>query len=91
MIQRGHTSVTQVKVVWSDMDTTLATWEDATPLKERFPHAPAWGQAASEERGNVSPDMQDKEEELVKGEDATTTKTKHDEDGASAQPRRQRS
>ena len=39
------------------MDAALATLEDATALKERFPNAPAWGQAAPEKRGNVSTDM----------------------------------
>jgi hypothetical protein len=46
-----------VKVVWFDMDAALATLEDTTSLKERFPNAPAWGQAAPKKRGNVSTDM----------------------------------
>jgi hypothetical protein len=41
------------------MDESLATWEDLKALKDRFPHAPAWGQAAFQERGNVSTDTQD--------------------------------
>jgi hypothetical protein len=38
-------------------NTALATWEDATTPKERFPNASAWGQATPEEQGNVSNDM----------------------------------
>ena len=30
------------------------TWEDLIDLKTRFPYAPAWGQALSQGRGNVS-------------------------------------
>lgn len=54
MIQRNRTMIAQVKVVWSGMDAELATWEDAEALYNRFPRAPAWGQAVIEERGNVS-------------------------------------
>jgi hypothetical protein len=59
MIQKGSATVAQVKVLWSGMDESLATWEDLMALKDRFPHAPAWGQAAFQERGNVSADTQD--------------------------------
>ena len=33
---------------------SLATWEDAKPLKQKFPRTPAWGQAGSQERGPVT-------------------------------------
>jgi transposase InsO family protein len=59
LIQKGGATVAQVKVLWSGMDESLATWEDLKALKDRFPHAPAWGQAAFQERGNVSTDTQD--------------------------------
>lgn len=54
LIQRGGAMVAQVKTRWSGLDPTLATWEDAEALKAKFPHAPAWGQAVSEEEGYVS-------------------------------------
>jgi hypothetical protein len=43
-----------VQVIWSGMDASHATWEDAEAQKNRFPSATAWGQAAFEEGGNVS-------------------------------------
>jgi hypothetical protein len=59
LIQKGGATVAQVKVIWSDMDESLATWEDLKALQDRFPHAPAWGQAAFQEQGNVSSGGQD--------------------------------
>lgn len=41
-------------IKWSDWPDALATWEDLVVLKQSFPFAPAWGQAASQRRGNVS-------------------------------------
>jgi hypothetical protein len=41
-------------VKWSGWPNSMATWEDVTALKQRFPRAPAWGQAGSQEGGNVS-------------------------------------
>jgi hypothetical protein len=35
----------QVLVQWSGLSPSLATWEDVTHLQQRFPQAPAWGQA----------------------------------------------
>jgi hypothetical protein len=59
LIQKGGATVAQVKVTWSGMDESLATWEVLKALQDRFPHAPAWGQAAFQERGNVSSGVQD--------------------------------
>ena len=47
-------SIQQVLVKWSSWPSSLATWEDLISLQQRFPRAPAWGQAASQGRGNVS-------------------------------------
>jgi hypothetical protein len=41
-------------VVWSGLSPDLATWGDMEALKQQFPHAPAWGQAVAQDRGNVS-------------------------------------
>lgn len=37
----------QVQVQWSNSDNQDITWEDKLELQQRFPAAPAWGQAAS--------------------------------------------
>ena len=51
-----------------------ATWENLESLKQRFPRAPAWGQAVSEDRGNVSSQggkvIQEEEEEQAQEEEA---------------------
>jgi hypothetical protein len=50
----GDHLVEQGLVEWSHMPISLATWENLEQLRQQFPRAPAWGQAASEEEGNVS-------------------------------------
>uniref|UniRef100_A0ACD6A284 Uncharacterized protein n=1 Tax=Avena sativa TaxID=4498 RepID=A0ACD6A284_AVESA len=52
---RGSTVRAQVLVQWSSMPESLATWEDETQLRARFPSSPAWGQAGVEGKGNVTP------------------------------------
>jgi hypothetical protein len=47
----------QVLVQWSGLSPSLATWEDVTHLQQRFPQAPAWGQAGFLHGGNVSKEM----------------------------------
>ncbi|WVZ53351.1 hypothetical protein U9M48_004311 [Paspalum notatum var. saurae] len=47
LVKKGNAAITQVKVAWSGLPHSSATWEDYTVLKERFPDAPAWGQAAT--------------------------------------------
>jgi hypothetical protein len=46
--------VPQVLVQWSNLPRSLATWEDAEALRQRFPRAPAWGQAGLRQGENVS-------------------------------------
>jgi hypothetical protein len=87
LIQRGGSTISQVKVVWSDMDAALATWEDATARKEHFPNAPAWGQAAPEERGNVSTNVPEEAREQPK--EAMEDKQLQQED-SSERPKRLR-
>ncbi|WVZ95213.1 hypothetical protein U9M48_041007, partial [Paspalum notatum var. saurae] len=71
----------QVLVQWSGWPSELATWEDLISLKQTFPFAPAWGQAATQGGGNVS--SQDDQGVQV---DEDTRK----EDEASVRPRRSR-
>ena len=54
VIFKHHKNVEQVQVKWSHAPMEEATWEDVEALRQRFPRAPAWGQAGSEELGNVS-------------------------------------
>jgi hypothetical protein len=43
----------QVQVQWSDPAALDITWEDKEELHQRFPAATAWGQAVTEEGGDV--------------------------------------
>jgi hypothetical protein len=43
--------VPQVRVQWSNWPPELATWENLEDLRQRFPAAPAWGQATSQGGG----------------------------------------
>ncbi|WVZ53784.1 LOW QUALITY PROTEIN: hypothetical protein U9M48_004680 [Paspalum notatum var. saurae] len=43
----------QVPVKWSRLPPELSTWEDYEALRQRFPRAPAWGQAGFQGGGNV--------------------------------------
>jgi hypothetical protein len=46
--------VEQVLIKWSGMPVTLATWENLIAVTQRFPFAPAWGHARSQQEGGVS-------------------------------------
>lgn len=46
--------VPRVLIQWSVLPRSLATWEDLTSLKQRFPHAPTWGEAGSKGGEGVS-------------------------------------
>jgi hypothetical protein len=63
--------LSQILVQWSGMPTSLATWEDALLLHQRFPRAPTWGQAGPHRRGIVTERMEEKvkESELNKAEE----------------------
>lgn len=55
--RRGR-MIEQVLIRWSNRDAVDDTWEDCTELQARFPDAEAWGQASSQEGGDVRvPDM----------------------------------
>lgn len=71
-ISRGGRPVNQVLVHWSNSDDVLDSWEDEDALRQQFPRAAAWGQAASQERGYVrrlkTPEHRDAEKELREAE-----------------------
>lgn len=52
--RRGDAAVPQGLIQWSDQPDSLATWEDLEELKQRFPRAPAWGQAGLQGKGSVN-------------------------------------
>lgn len=54
LYQRGNDTKTQILVQWSGQPPELATWEDQGEMRHRFPDVPAWGQAGSQPRGNVT-------------------------------------
>lgn len=51
--KRNGAVIEQVQVRWSGAATLGATWEDKAALHSRFPHAEAWGQASSQDGGDV--------------------------------------
>jgi hypothetical protein len=66
LVNRGLRTVPQVLVKWSPASEDLATWEDRETLRQRFPGAPAWGQADSYGGEDVmTPDTEQLSEELV--------------------------
>ncbi|WVZ69878.1 LOW QUALITY PROTEIN: hypothetical protein U9M48_018599 [Paspalum notatum var. saurae] len=56
----------QVLVKWLQLPLELATWEDFEALRQRFPRAPAWGQAGFQGRGNVSATVTDETRQMLK-------------------------
>jgi hypothetical protein len=44
----------QVRIRWTNSPAEVSTWEDYEALKQRFPDAPAWGQAGTEGEANVT-------------------------------------
>jgi hypothetical protein len=54
LVKKGNTMIPQVKVSCSGLPPSATTW-DYHVLKQRFPDAPAWGQAATQAGGDVMP------------------------------------
>jgi hypothetical protein len=55
LVKKDNASYLQVLIKWSSMPASMATWEDWTVLWERYPDAAAWGQAAFQGDGSVTP------------------------------------
>ena len=62
LVKKGNTAIPQVRVTWTGLPRSAATWEDYNMLKKRFLEAAAWGQAGSSAGGGVTP-------ERVRGDD----------------------
>jgi len=56
LVKKGNTAIPQVTVLWTGLPPSTATWEDYHVLRQRFPDAPAWGQASSSAGGSVTGD-----------------------------------
>ena len=54
LVKKGNASLAQVLIRWTDLPASSATWEDYDTVRQRFPLAPAWGQAVSLGGGTVS-------------------------------------
>jgi hypothetical protein len=54
LVPRGNCRVQQVLVKWNNLPSSLATWEDYEALRQEFPRAAAWGQAAFQEGGMLA-------------------------------------
>jgi hypothetical protein len=83
MVSRGVRAVQQGLVQWSSLPQSLATWEDLEALRQRFPSAPAWGQAGAQGGGTVSTRKDAKTSEPA-------PETGSEEDGVLLQPRLKR-
>ena len=51
--KKGNASHLQILVKWTTIPASSAAWEDYQVLKDRYPAAPAWGQAGSSGGGIV--------------------------------------
>jgi hypothetical protein len=51
---RAGKVIKQLLIKWSGWHSSLATWEAEIDIKQRFPLAPAWGQAGIQGREDVS-------------------------------------
>jgi len=54
VLSKDSAVVLQGLIKWSGLTQSLATWVDLESLKQRFPRAPAWGQAGSKGGGSVT-------------------------------------
>ena len=68
MIKTQGASQPRILVQWSDLPSSLDTWEDLSDLQRRFPVAPSWGQAGPQEGVNVTTDMVD--QKCLEGKDS---------------------
>jgi len=55
LVKKGNTAIPQVLIKWDKLPEASTTWEDYYVVKERYPTAPAWGQASSSAGGAVMP------------------------------------
>jgi hypothetical protein len=66
VVTRGLHSVPQVLIQWSSSTDDMTTWEDFEAFRQRFPDAPAWGQAGALGGGSVMAGIEMMESSQVK-------------------------
>ena len=54
-VKRCNAAIPQVLIQWTSLPPTSTTCEDYNVIRQRFPWAPAWGQASSSAGGDVRP------------------------------------
>jgi hypothetical protein len=54
LTKKGSAVVIQVRVKWSSLPASMATWEDFYVLQRWYPQIAAWGQAASQGGGVIT-------------------------------------
>jgi hypothetical protein len=54
MVHRGGKLTPQVHIKWAGLPENCASWEPLFATIDKFPDAPAWGQAASAGESNVT-------------------------------------
>jgi ribosomal protein L21E len=79
LVKKGNKSYLQVLIKWSTMKEDMATWEDYEVVRQRFPDAAAWGQAASQGEASVTLSMT--REELPPGKAPTGVTSSEVDDG----------
>lgn len=47
MVTRNHSTIPQVLVLWTNSDDYVATWENLSHLRRKFPALSHWGQGPS--------------------------------------------
>ena len=57
-IFKGAVPVCQGLIKWSQLPSSLSTWEDLDYLRQQFPRAAVWGHLGAQGRGDVSTDDQ---------------------------------
>lgn len=72
----------QALVQWSGLPASLATWEDVETLCQRFPRAPAWGQAATHQGGMSATGMEHQKKPALTPSTRTATTWKLGQGGA---------
>ena len=53
LVKKGNTTIPRVKILWSSLPQSTATWQDYHVLRQSFSDASTWGQASSS-AGEVS-------------------------------------
>lgn len=55
-VSAGNSPVCLLQVQWDGLPSSWTTWGNAERLRQEFPNFSAWGQAESQEVGNVTTD-----------------------------------